>query len=458
MENPGVRKLRSRVIYSHQEKLDSPEIPFKPALPSTPKKPVTPLKISAAETTAASAPLTPLSVKRTLSTQQVTPIKGRDSEMSRIKRFISDHLAQKTPGALYVSGKPGTGKTACINEIFSEHKGLKYSINCMGIDNPKGVYHELLVEMNQPTKGKSPAKSPRKHLDSVAQLKRVLTDNKRPMRLVLLDEIDQLKTKDLDVFRQIFLWPTLPNSRIILIGISNVLDFVSSLIRKLDFPAGFTPDVLHFAPYTVGQIKSILSDRMDEAVDKDSLNFDKGALELCARKVAATTGDIRTALSACRRGINMAENQFKKMRLNSDLPDLPNELIKSSPSVIEVKSSHIQMVMTEQSSASDVGVLPLQQRILICCAILLLRGRKCLTLGLLTVQYKKICPTYGLPELTPANVADLCEVLAANGVFSIKRGSRLWDSKVILILSEEDAEFHFAGKALLGAILNSSIC
>lgn len=67
-------------------------------------------------------PKTPLSVKKSLSASELTPVKERDMEKARIKRFIEEHLSSSTAGALFVSGKPGTGKTACISEVFNEHQ------------------------------------------------------------------------------------------------------------------------------------------------------------------------------------------------------------------------------------------------------------------------------------------------------------------------------------------------
>ena len=48
-----------------------------------------------------------------------TPAKliGRDEERKTIEAFIKHHVLNGKPGALYISGCPGTGKTALLNEV-----------------------------------------------------------------------------------------------------------------------------------------------------------------------------------------------------------------------------------------------------------------------------------------------------------------------------------------------------
>ncbi|KAF9586100.1 AAA ATPase [Lunasporangiospora selenospora] len=94
------------------------------------------------------------------------------------------------------------------------------------------------------------------------------------------------------------------------------------------------PQLLNFNPYQVAEIRAIILDRLFSLEDTLSDNrsagqndakksddqtkarvvplMQKPAIELCARKVAAATGDLRKALDICRQTIEMVEMEAKK--------------------------------------------------------------------------------------------------------------------------------------------------
>lgn len=49
-----------------------------------------------------------------------TNLPGRQTELNELRRFIREHLENETSGTLYVSGPPGTGKTASLSMILQE--------------------------------------------------------------------------------------------------------------------------------------------------------------------------------------------------------------------------------------------------------------------------------------------------------------------------------------------------
>jgi predicted ATPase len=59
---------------------------------------------------------------------------GRDEERRSIMNFWKEHILQGVAGSLYISGSPGTGKTALmagiIEELESWHKDVSHSILC----------------------------------------------------------------------------------------------------------------------------------------------------------------------------------------------------------------------------------------------------------------------------------------------------------------------------------------
>lgn len=47
---------------------------------------------------------------------------GRDHEIAEIRSFLSTHLEKQSAGSLYISGAPGTGKTAAALHIIDDFK------------------------------------------------------------------------------------------------------------------------------------------------------------------------------------------------------------------------------------------------------------------------------------------------------------------------------------------------
>jgi len=67
---------------------------------------------------------------------------------------------------------------------------------------------------------------------------------------------------------------------------------------------------LHFLPYSKDQLQLIIRNRLS------SLGaFDQDAIEYCARKIAAVSGDVRRALQICRRAAEICEESNKKKEL-----------------------------------------------------------------------------------------------------------------------------------------------
>ncbi|CAI7898676.1 unnamed protein product [Closterium sp. NIES-54] len=133
--------------------------------------------------------------------------------------------------------------------------------------------------------------------------------------LVVADEVDQLvRGKDTSVLTDLFLLPSLhAHSRCILIGISNSIHLIDSLLPHLSRPnsMGVTarPTLLPFPAYDRNQIYEILSQRLQAAGGMPvgaaargaaveagaqesactSFSFDPMALHLCARVPCSPT-------------------------------------------------------------------------------------------------------------------------------------------------------------------------
>lgn len=49
-------------------------------------------------------------------------LQGRERETRILRQFLQEHVLGRRPGSLYVSGAPGTGKTACLSRVLLDCK------------------------------------------------------------------------------------------------------------------------------------------------------------------------------------------------------------------------------------------------------------------------------------------------------------------------------------------------
>ncbi|PKS06568.1 hypothetical protein jhhlp_007316 [Lomentospora prolificans] len=240
---------------------------------------------------------------------------GRDDERAQLQAFIH-RLDSSTPhGCLYVSGPPGTGKSAMVQETTKKaasNTETKYSyINCMSIKSSKDLYITLLDSLNL---DKSATTEP----EAMKVLQSMFIQRKKSAQtyLVVLDEIDHILTMGLESLYRMFEWSLQKSSRLTLIGIANALDLTDRFLPRLK-AKNLRPELLPFLPYTAPQIKNIILTRLRGLVPADSKQPDyvpfihPAAVELCSRKVSSQTGDLRRAFEICRRALDVIEAETK---------------------------------------------------------------------------------------------------------------------------------------------------
>lgn len=86
-------------------------------------------------------------------------IAGREEETAKIHGFIDSFLGsskevKEAPLALYISGSPGTGKTALVNTVLHTITAADVrvvNINCMALSNVDTLWDRLFEEIQQTT-------------------------------------------------------------------------------------------------------------------------------------------------------------------------------------------------------------------------------------------------------------------------------------------------------------------
>ncbi|KAG5438616.1 hypothetical protein PCANB_002722 [Pneumocystis canis] len=262
---------------------------------------------------------------------------GRSEERAFIVEFIEHCISQEKGGSLYVCGPPGTGKTAIIVDVmkqqFIDRNITSTSINCMAQD--------------------------------------------------LKNEIDSLIMKNQEILYQLFEWPTLENSKLIIIGVANTLDLTDRFMPGLKIKNAI-PKVFTFKPYTLQEISDIIKDRLSSLCEDAPENFipifQPAAIELCSRKVASSTGDIRKAFDLIKKAIELLETElYINKKPLSEIS--PNKLLSPPDTnkypVFSEKSSELPKVTVEHilrvsnsvfgnSIISQLKNFTLQQKAILC--------------------------------------------------------------------------------------------
>ncbi|NWH79239.1 CDC6 protein, partial [Piaya cayana] len=181
-------------------------------------------------------------------------------------------------------------------------------LNCMALSSPQGVFPAVAQQLGLPVATGR---------EGLRRLEKQLTAQ-GPMVLLVLDELDQLESKGQDVLYTLFEWTRLPGSRLVLVGLANALDLTDRSLARLRTSPHGGPQLLHFPPYTREQLAAILQERLGQ-VDGDPI-LDAAALQFCARKVSAVSGDARKALDVCRRAVEVVELEVRSQTLLKPLP------------------------------------------------------------------------------------------------------------------------------------------
>jgi hypothetical protein len=82
----------------------------------------------------------------------------RETEKESIYKLWTQAITAHEPCAMYISGSPGTGKSASVREIWQRivqfEKKEKFSaskiiyLNCMELSNPKKIFQDLYLKLN----------------------------------------------------------------------------------------------------------------------------------------------------------------------------------------------------------------------------------------------------------------------------------------------------------------------
>lgn len=512
--------------------------PFQVPTPQTPryrdvlskKIPITPrsLLTSAAKATIPRTPRTPLTPSNVptvyhnarqsfVRSSDPGRLIGRDAERTELESFIREGISRRSGRCLYVSGPPGTGKSALVREVcqdLSDGPELRKAfINCMSVKTPGEVYQTLVNDLLGEHDGEMSG-GDRDMYSLIAPKAKA----PGPVYLVILDEIDHLLDLDLDVLYKMFELALRRTSRLILIGIANALDLTDRFLPRLK-ARNLKPQFLPFLPYTASQVASVIKTKLrmllpkGEAIESDYVPYiHPTAIEFCSKKVASQTGDLRKAFDIIHRALAVLENETKQKYQKeisapmspsksplSENPNLsssskPRSLAVSLATITSVTAPRVTIAHIARISASALGhgtsqrlqTLNLQQKAALCTLLSLEKKKrssrlhsvydtpsKASTKSSSTIRdlygtYSSLCMREN--ALHPLTAVEFCDVVGgletlglvgegeAKGVLKstpMKRGGKREDKKVWCWVSETELEtcLDGAGGGILRGLL-----
>ncbi|KHJ97465.1 ATPase, AAA family [Oesophagostomum dentatum] len=325
----------------------------------------------------------------------VKPLHGREREFSTICNWIEKTVCDGQPLSLYISGSPGTGKTATIRLVLEhfDRRILSSIVNCASVHTQNELTKIILGTLESSAK------------PSLSALSRILEELQKPLILVL-DEIDLLATKTNSFLYTAFQWPYTLTSKLIVIGIANSIDLTERLLPKLKL--GHAPQTLVFTPYSKEEIAEIIKDKMSAEADD---GMDAKAVELCSRKVAAMSGDLRAALHV----IKHTRQVVYSTAVNLNEPATP----RGCREVLGVLNG-------VYSSPLARARLPLQPRLILAVALAMSFNKKSsLDLNSLTNAYSRACDVVKVPRLEGDDFAAAMQILESQSFLMECPGRKL---------------------------------
>ena len=309
----------------------------------------------------------------------------RESEFETVYSHLEAAITAGTGSCIYISGTPGTGKTATVREVVASLQAAVQEeqlddfyfveINGMKVTDPHQSYSLLWDAL----KGDRVSSA---HALELLEREFSTPSPRRVPCVVLMDELDQLVTRNQGVMYNFFNWPHLRHSRLIVLAVANTMDLPErTLSNKISSRLGLTR--ITFPGYTHTQLMTIIQSRLEGV---DQILVEPDAVQFASRKVAAVSGDARRALDMCRRAVEIAEQETLadpgKENLVPDTPSKsPGRQQKTASSAMASKKgivtiATIKRAINEATStplAAHLRSLPLASKIFLAALLARLR-------------------------------------------------------------------------------------
>lgn len=151
----------------------------------------------------------------------------REEAFAAVYSHLEAAISDGSGSCIYISGTPGTGKTATVREVVTQLNASVFAeeldefifveINGMKVTDP----HQSYALLWEALRGDRVSPS---HALNLLDREFSNPSPRRVPCVVLMDELDQLVTKNQSVMYNFFNWPGLRHSRLIVLAVANTMD------------------------------------------------------------------------------------------------------------------------------------------------------------------------------------------------------------------------------------------
>jgi archaeal cell division control protein 6 len=361
----------------------------------------------------------------------------RDAQTEAVAQVLAPILRGSKPSNLLLYGKTGTGKTAVTNLVLSKLKAeanasdlvLAY-VNTRLAD---GEYRTL-ADFAKSLDLRKEKQIPLTGLAIGEVIDRIsdnIKTNKKKVILVL-DEIDYL----VKLFGDDILYAFTRSGEkfapgfLALVGISNDLKFKEGLDPRV--LSSLSEEELVFPPYTVDELREILTDRAKMAFRPSVAS--PSAINMCAAMAGSEHGDARRAIDLLRIAGEVAERE--------GLTEIDESCIRRATDKME-----------HDRVDEAIRSLPIQNKAILLAVSMFNGGTNT---GELYLAYSNLCKKIGIEALTQRRLSGILGDLDLLGLVEasvVSKGRRGRTKKIQLLIGKDALAKTFSEDTTFGAAI-----
>ena len=360
----------------------------------------------------------------------------RDAQTNAVAQILAPILRGSKPSNLLLYGKTGTGKTAVTNYVLSRLKAeantpdlvLAY-VNTRLADGEYRTLADFARHLDLPKERQIPLTGLAIG-EVIARITENIKSNKKKVILVL-DEIDYLVRLFGDDILYAFTrsGERLSPGFLAMVGISNDLKFKEGLDPRV--LSSLSEEELVFPPYTVEELREILSERAKVAFRPSVAS--QAAINLCAAMAGSEHGDARRAIDLLRIAGEVAERE--------GLTQIDDYCIRKASDKME----------TDRVDEA-IRSLPIQNKAILLAVSMFEGGTNT---GELYISYSNLCRKMGIETLTQRRVSGILGDLDLLGLVEasvVSKGRRGRTKKIQLLIGRESLEKALSEDPMFGAV------